>query len=360
MNKIKKMNANYKTNELDDFWNDCIKEPLKVQIYEKPFVEWNNNNLKNNIIKRLKKTETFKKFFKNKRKNTKKGKLSNLNLNINNTDYNSIKSKISSITQTSPYNHKNIRDVLLKEELIPILRKKKKDKSIQKCISIYNKDKANKALRTKLNNSQKIKLEKKELEECTFMPAKNTNKKITKKIEELYNNSNIYDRNIKQRQKYHEKIARLFNEENKMNKIYDKSVCIFHPNIPNKKDYKYLFKENNSWKEHADNDSNKLFLLRYMKARENEYDKNERLLSPINKKLKYNFSFQKKMIRSLSCKDSLLLKKDLHQKLYSYKNLLLDDLEDCLNKKGKEIDNFNIDGIKKENLQWTFAKKTDN
>jgi hypothetical protein len=354
------MNENNIGNEIDEFWRDCLKDSKKSQMNNKSILDGYFTNINNNSIKKYKKKDISKNYFKNKRKMTNKGKPTNIKININNEDFSHIKSKINSITQSSPYNRKNIREVLIKEELIPIIQKKKEDKYIQKCINIYNKDKANKALRTKLNNTQKIKYEKKMLEECTFKPIKSPNKKLSKKIEHLYNNSNIYDRNIKLRQKYHQKIALLYNEENKMNKIYANSACIFHPNLPNKNVNKNIFSENNIWKESADNDSNKLFLLRYMKARENEYDKKERLLSPINRSLKHSFPFKRKMIRTLSNKDSLLLKKDLHQKLYSYKSFLDDENQNTKHDKEKtEPDNINVDGIIKENLQWTFAKKTE-
>ena len=88
------------------------------------------------------------------------------------------------------------------------------------------------------------------------------------------------------------------------------------------------------WKNKADNDSTKLFLLRYMKAREEEYDKKDKLNNCSCKNLKYNFSYPKNMVRSLSQKDSLIIKKKLHNTLYSFKNLFTD--EDDNNKNNEE------------------------
>ena len=118
------------------------------------------------------------------------------------------------------------------------------------------------------------------------------------------------------------------------------------------------------WKNKVDNDSNKLFMLRYMKAREEEYYKREKLTSPVNKKinLKVNFSYPNRMIRTISQKDSLIMKKQLHNTLYSFNNLFTEDDDDNneinVNNNNKEGKENSVNEEKKiDNFQWTFAKK---
>ena len=115
---------------------------------------------------------------------------------------------------------------------------------------------------------------------------------------------NIYERNVKFTQQHKEKVAFLLNEISKVNNSYKSSQCVFQPIILNSNIDKILYNENNIWKEQADNDSNKLFLLRYIKARDEEYYKKEKLYNTVNKKLKNSLTNPKRMTRSISQKDS--------------------------------------------------------
>ena len=147
-----------------------------------------------------------------------------------------------------------------------------------------------------------------------------------------------------------------------MNNSYKSSQCVFQPIILNTNIDKILYNENNIWKEQADNDSNKLFLLRYIKARDEEFYKKEKLNNSVNRKLKNSLTNQKRMTRSISQKDSLMMQKNLHNVLYSLSNLLVDEDDD-----EDELLNFNEEKKKFEeknniqksfsNLQWTFSKK---
>lgn len=354
------MNENF---ELDEFWNDCMNKPHPT-INNKKNLFLNNNNIDEN--KKRKSYENKSNFLRRK-----KPKYISLNENENETDY--AKSKIISNTQSSQYDLKNIKEALIKEELIPLIKYKKEEKANKIFINLYKKDKLSKELWEKNNNKQKEKKEKLKIKECTFKPKKCENKKLENKINKLYKNSNIYERNLKYQQRHNEKIAFLFNETNKIYNNCTSSECYFHPYINENKDIDKIFNnENNIWKSHADNDSTKLFYLRYMKAREEDFDKKEKLNSPLNKNLKYNFSYPKRMIRTLSQKDSLILRKNLHNTLYSFKNLFTeeddeknvnnenDDEEKKDEKNGKDNNNFINGNVKNDNLQWTFAKKNDN
>ena len=353
------MNENFK---LDEFWNDCMNKPYITN--NKKNLILNSNSVDSNINKKRELYENKKKFLSRKMPKY-------ISLNENEADY--AKSKIISNTQSSQYDLKNIKEALIKDELIPLIKYKKEEKTNKIFINLYKKDKLSKELWEKNNNKQKEKKEKLKISECTFKPKKCKNKKLENKINKLYKNSNIYERNLKYQQKYNEKIAFLFNETNKIYNNCTSSECYFHPYINENKNIDKIFNDdNNIWKSHADNDSTKLFYLRYMKAREEEFDKKEKLNSPIYKNLKYNFTYPKRMIRNLSQKDSLILRQNLHDTLYSFKNLFTEEdeeknddnknYEEKKEEKNEKDNNIKISGKENnsDNLQWTFSKKNNN
>ena len=322
------MFENLKNGEIDEFWKDCINDNNKDNTYNNELLNHNNNS--NIINKNNKRPISFKNFFKKRKFQSNKRTRNNNDTYLSNNI--SLNSKLISSMQTNTNHLKNIQEALKKEELINIRKHKEQEKLIKKFINLYNKDKSNN-LSKKKNNNQKYKKNNLKLEEYTSIPDKYKNKKLEKKIIRLYNGSNIYERNIRLKKKHNEKISILYNEINKITCEYNNSECLFHPYINNNKNIKkILYDDSNIWIEQANNDSNKLFLLRYMKARELENDKRERLNSPINKKFRHNFSFPKKMVRSLSQQDSLIMKQNLHDTLYSIKNLFTDDEENENNK----------------------------
>ena len=201
------------------------------------------------------------------------------------------------------------------------------------------------------------------VEECTFKPKKCVNKRIDKKINRVFDGTNIYERSIKFKQKHNEKVAFLFNEITKINNSYKSSQCFFQPNILNTNVEKILYDKNNVWKDQADNDSNKLFLLRYIKARDEEYYKKEKLNNSVNKKLKNSLTHPKRMTRAISQKDSLVFKKNLHNILYSLGNLFVDEDDEeskNYNEEEKRIEENENAKKNSNNFQWTFSKKFEN
>ena len=183
-------------------------------------------------------------------------------------------------------------------------------------ISLYNKGMASKEIQRKniAENSRKhLKLEK---EECSFKPKKYRNRSLQNKITKDYANSTIYERGVKYQQKRMEKMAKLFEE----NYQKDNIIYPFHPDVTYK-DLNHVFYSDNFCKEQADNDSNKIFLFRLMRAREEEEYKKACMENWVNKKLEINWSCPKKLKRSVSQKDSLLMKKSLHNTLLSLKCL---------------------------------------
>ena len=325
-----------------------------------------NNNNSNNYIKNTKNPISFKNIYRNKKKFSFYKKPRNiLDSYLNKTHEE--KTKLSN-SKIYPNNFKNVKEALAKEELYPLKENKRQQKLLQKFINLYNKNKSYKDDYQKRNITQKEKKESFKIEECTFKPEKCKNKRLETKINKLYNDSNIYERNIKLKKKHDEKVALLYKEKNKITNEHNISECFFHPFInPNKNYERILYDENNKWKEQANNKSNKLFLLRYVKAREEEFDKMEKLNRCINKKLKHDFSYPKKMIKSLSQKDSLFLRQNLHDTLYSFKNLFTEEGENAnknlinINQRqSNDKDNDIKDNKNNDNLQWTFAKKKDN
>lgn len=342
--------------EVDDFWNDCITNVYNTNTYKIPLKEkrYFDNNI--NIIKKN------NNLFKNKRKKQKKSlKINDVNVN----DSDNLKQKISTTINTPSYMPKNIIEALKKEEQIPIKRNKKQEEINQKFQAFYRKNIEYKENNQKNNYNQKLKLENLRVSKCTFKPETCKNKKLKKKINRLFSDSNIYERNIKLQQKHNEKIANIRNEVNKINTNEKKEECRFFPSILNNNIGKVLY-DDKIWRDKVDNDSNKLFLLRYMKAREEEYYKKELLNSPINLKirLKKNYSYPRKFVRTLSEKDSLAIKKKLHNTLNSLRNIFTEEDEDFLYEKNfcfkeeKENNSINV-GKKVDNLQWTFAKKNE-
>ena len=337
-------------NILDDFWKDCITDP-----YSKPIIL----NKKLNANKKNKKLY-FKPIYTDTKSlyiNKNKYSLDSSSTTRKNTKF--------SLRQIATKNRKNIKEALIKEEIIPLIKNKQKKKSIQKCIEIYNKDKQSKEQYYKNNAELKLKKDNLQIEECTFKPKKFSNKKFDKKINRIFNGMNIYERNVKFTQQHKEKVAFLLNEISKVNNSYKSSQCVFQPIILNSNIDKILYNENNIWKEQADNDSNKLFLLRYIKARDEEYYKKEKLYNSVNKKLKNSLTNPKRMTRSISQKDSLIMKKNLHNILYSLGNLLVDEDEeeqDLINffEDNRKIEDKNNFQKSFSNLQWTFSKKFEN
>jgi hypothetical protein len=100
----------------------------------------------------------------------------------------------------------------------------------------------------------------------------------------------------------------------------------FKPEIKPKNLEKVL-SQNNVWERKANNISNKFFLMRYMKARKEESDKKKRLVWSMDKneeELDINinndndYSNNKIVQRSISQKDSLIYKRELHFSLMSF------------------------------------------
>ena len=161
-----------------------------------------------------------------------------------------------------------------------------------------------------LTNEKKLNMEKKI---CSFKPKKFTSNYQQKKFSKTFGNSNIYERGLEFQQRRMAKMAKLFEQNNKKNNI----PYSFHPSITTKNLNK-VFYSNNYCKEQADNDSNKIFLSRLMKAREEEQYKKKCLENRIGKKKDYSM-YCKRLKKSLSQKDSILYRNNLHNDILNLK-----------------------------------------
>ena len=254
--------------DVNDFWNDCIKENPSTK---KP---------KNRILTPL--------------------------LNYQN-QYRTKRNKKLYRHDTNPtfYGSKIIQNALISEENSKAENNKLINESIDYMVSLYKKAMESKEKRKKKiiqSNEKKLTLEK---EKCSFKPKKFTKNNFQKKIKKTFGNLNIYERGLKFQQSRMEKMAKLFEEKNKKNNI----VYSFHPDICNK-NLNRVFYSNNIYKEQADNDSNKIFLSRLMKAREEDQYKKNYFENKTNKK--ELFGLPKSLKKSLSQKDSLIYKNNLH------------------------------------------------
>jgi hypothetical protein len=276
-----------KQQDNNDFWNDCLNEKIiDLKNTKLRNIEINTNNNYSNKIKRN------KKMYRNNTKPT-----------IQNSDI--------------------IKEALIFEENNKPENNKKIIQSIEHMISLYNRGMASKATQKKIiaqNTEKNLKIEK---EACSFKPRQYRNKSLQSKIKKDYGHSTIYERGLKYQQKRMAKIAKLFEENyQKDNEIYP-----FHPEVTYK-NLNHVFYSDNFCKDQADNDSNKIFLFRLMKAREEEEYKKTILENNVKPRLDKNWSFPKKLKRSVSQKDSMIIKRTLHDTLLNLKCLPTNNSKD--------------------------------
>ena len=256
--------------DVNDFWNDCLKE----------------NNPKKNP--------------------------SNLKLNSSNTYHNKTRRNrrlYRHDTNPTFLGSKIIQKALISEENTRAENNKAINDSIEYMVSLYNRAKASQEKKKKKIIQSKEKHLTLEKETCSFKPKQYKNKKMQKKVKKTFGNLTIYERGLKFQEKRLAKMAKLFEENNKKNNV----VYSFHPDISNKNLNK-VFYSSNFCKDHADNDSNKIFLSRLMKAREEEQYKKNCFENRIGKRQEF-FGFPKKLKKSLSQKDSLIYKNNLHKSI---------------------------------------------
>ena len=286
MSKIKKKL------DINDFWLDCIKENNN-NISSLP--KNNNDSSKNLALKPLIKYNV-------KLKRNKKIYRHNPNLSYQNS--------------------KLIKTILQSEEKTKSIDEKKEQKIVQLYNSIYDRGMLFKEIKKKTIsqiNKQTINAEEKKLKKKMKLYR---NKSIENKLNENYVKLSMYERGIKFEQHKKMKLAQLFEENNKrLNIVYS-----FQPDI-SYKNLNHVFFSNNYCKEQTSNDSNKIFLSRLVKAREQEEIKKNWIENNLKDRTSNKMKYNKKLKKSLSQKDSLIYKKKLHQNLINLRCLPIDDEE---------------------------------
>ena len=286
MSKIKKKL------DTNDFWLDCIKENNN-NISSLP--KNNNDSSKNLALKPLIRYNV-------KLKRNKKIYRHNSNLSYQNS--------------------KLIKTILQSEEKTKSIDEKKEQKTVQLYNSIYDRGMLFKEIKKKTIsqiNKQIINAEEKKLKKKMKLYR---NKSIENKLNKNYVKLSMYERGIKFEQHKKMKLAQLFEENNKrLNIVYS-----FQPDI-SYKNLNHVFFSNNYCKEQTSNDSNKIFLSRLVKAREQEKIKKNWIENNLKDRTSNKMKYNKKLKKSLSHKDSLIYKKKLHQNLINLRCLPIDDEE---------------------------------
>ena len=232
----------------------------------------------------------------------------------------------------SLYQNSNIILKALKSEEKPKKNIRKIKESLDYTNSLYERGMQFKQKKLELikekNNNKKNQInisEKKEHSLFTITKPKYKNKKLQKKILKNFGNITIYERGVKFQQKKMARIAELFEENNKRNNI----IYPFHPDI-SLKNLNHVFFSDNFCKAQTDNDSNKIFLSRLMKAREQE---------EIKKNFFENYNNKNILKKSLSQKDSIRFKKNLHDTLLGLKCLEITENNNDINNENYYFNN---------------------
>ena len=273
-----------KNSDLNDFWLDCFKENNNNN-------KSNSNFPKKNILQNL----AFKPLIKY---NSQLKRNKRIYKHDNNLSY---------------QNNKLIKTIINSEEKLKSIDKEKEQKTIELYNSLYNrgmlfKQKKQKTL-SQINKNNK-----------TLNPVLYHNKSLEKKLKKNYTKLSMYERGVKYEQQKKAHLAQLFQENNKrVNKVYP-----FRPNI-SFKNLNRVFFSDNYCKEQTSNDSNKIFLSRLIRAREEEEIKKNWIENSLKEKTINKMKFNnKKLKKSLSQKDSLNYKQKLHQSLINLKCLPTD------------------------------------
>jgi hypothetical protein len=282
--------------EIDEFWNDCIKCEQKK---DKKVSKSNHGILKVNS-----------------------------STNFNEVNDGIFIDKLKKKKNNLLKKHKLLETILRTEMSIPANKEKIRQKQIKILTSLYDKDLLDK---TRVNKElEKLRKQKEidELKDCSFKP-KTKYKKINKSYDEKYikkfGEKNIYERNKIYQKNFQKKLDALKKEEIQI-KEEENETNTFKPEIKPKNLEKVL-SQNNVWERKANNISNKFFLMRYMKARKEESDKKKRLVWSMDKKEEEqdininndnDYSNNKIVQRSISQKDSLIYKRELHFSLMSF------------------------------------------
>ena len=278
----------------EEFWDDCIKLSPKKNIKFNDDLYYNSKSILINLQKNRRNKIIFRQ-------------------------------KNSSIKDQ---NHKLIKKVLTTEESMSRSIEKRKLKQINILTSLYK----NHILKKKKiqNDTEKLKenLISKEKKMCTFRPKNFTkHRSVSEKYfknDNITSNTNkakkIYERSKEFKNKLYTKLKSIKRQTQKD----DSEEYPFQPEIRHKNIGRILY-GNNYWEDKANNLSNEIFLRRYKKAREEDYYKKKKkvfyyynICEIGNNEQNNNKSKSKKIVKSISQKNSLIFKQTLHNYLLEF------------------------------------------
>ena len=278
----------------EEFWDDCIKLSPKKNVKFKDDLYYNSRS----ILINLQKNKRNKIIFRQKNS--------------------SIKDQ----------NHKLIKKVLTTEESMSRSIEKRKLKQINILTSLYNNHILKKRQIQNVTDKLKEDLILKEKKMCTFKPKYFTKHRAISernfKNENITSNTNntkkIYERSKEFKDKLYTKLKYIKRKTQKDNS----EEYPFQPDIRPKNIGRVLY-GNNFWEDKANNLSNEIFLRRYKKAREEDnYKKKQKVFYYYNicengnNEQNNNKSKSKKIVKSISQKNSLIFKQTLHNYLLEF------------------------------------------
>ena len=280
--------------ELDEFWEDCIVFDRKAN----------------------------KKSYKNNNGVIKVNSCINFSQPNNNIFIDNIKKKKDNLLKK----HKLLDTIVRTEISIPINIEKNKKKQIEILTSLYNKDLLDKVRVNKQLEILRKKKEFDELKDCSFKPKCALSKRnisYEEKYNKIFGEKDIYERDKIYKRKFERKMKQLKKEASEVDEE-EKEVTTFRPEIKPKNLIRVL-SQNSLWEQKTNNTSNRYFLWRYMKARKEESDKKKRLIWSVDKKNNEGYNnmndndlcYVKTIQKSISQKDSLIYKRELHVNLMS-------------------------------------------
>jgi hypothetical protein len=245
------------TNEMDDFWDDCInfnpnsnlnlnsnlkkQNPTNIvnsnqnnnsysyqfnqsqnQSYNQSYYNNNNNSIQMQQTQSNKNTESNNNYNndnirKNNFQETKQS--NNNNYNVSNTK-NSNRSANHSLVNDL-YNKFDIEEfVSPEEEEKNRLQKQKKEEALERCMMLYEKARIKNEV-NKINFYKNIEIkDNMELNGCTFVPKINERKnKQEENLKLVYKNTNIYNRSLQWKENKHSKIEKNRRELDRGNEV---------------------------------------------------------------------------------------------------------------------------------------------
>lgn len=202
-----------------------------------------------------------------------------------------------STSRTENSTSDNIYKLLASNSTRPNLHNQK---SVDKCIELYTRSK-------KCSKHHKRSFSAAS-SQYTFHPLLTSNTQIDSKLKD-YTKTTIYTRGKKYQQRHLENITKRYRDNDLYRFSYRPNVT--HVNLTE------VFTDR-SHKESTDNISNKLFMYRYKKAREEEEEKKDKVIRDIKRNANIKW---KTHIRSLSQKESTCIRKYLHKVLLSQSNI---------------------------------------